>query len=135
MASLLEVERTVSCIAISCNVESDQVRAPQTYRARNAIEVGFRIIKQDINERFHTSNCGYYGKLWCYLIGRSLLLMIRADLSAAGAMSCLRREDCWLVRQFPALLKVKTPPQKLSRGFGLALYLNPRREHESCYFD
>ena len=142
---LLEAERTATCFAISSNVESDPVRALQRYRARNDIEVGFRIFKQDINERFHTSSCGYYGKLWCYLIGWSLLLMIRHnDLSCPEIggdviklphnsvpelmshletihISRRRREDCWLVdkltRQqrlyFTALLKVKTPPQKL----------------------
>jgi hypothetical protein len=76
---LLEAERAATCFAISSNVQSDPIKALQTYRARNTIEVGFRIFKQDVDERFHTSGCGYYGKLWCYLVAWSLLLMIRTN--------------------------------------------------------
>ena len=76
---LLAAERTARCFAISSNVQSDPVKALQTYRARNTIEVGFRIFKQDVDERFHTSGSGYYGKLWCYLVAWSLTLMIRTN--------------------------------------------------------
>ena len=64
---LLEAERTATCFAISSNAQIDPIKALQTYRAENTIEEGFRIFKQDVDERFHTSGSDHYGKLWCYL--------------------------------------------------------------------
>ena len=80
---LSEYERTVGCFAISTNMDLSAEEAFEHYKQRNIIEVGFRAFKDGTRDRLHTSVCGYWGKLLCYLLAEAFVMSIRKNAQDA----------------------------------------------------
>lgn len=79
---LREHHRKAGCFVIRTNRFSDPIEALKVYRDRNIIEVGFRMLKNNVDDRLHTQGGGYYGKLLTFLLGESLCMMIRHNAAA-----------------------------------------------------
>ena len=84
-----QLEARAGCFAIQTDVYRDPIETLRIYRLRNLIEVGFDSFKNACDgDRLRCSSYGYYGKLLCYLLAESLMMMIydaaKKELEAKG---------------------------------------------------
>ena len=109
---LNEYERTAGCFAISTNLPLTAEEAFENYKLRNIIEVGFRAFKDGTRDRLRTSVCGYWGKLFCYLLAETFVMSLRKNAQEQPKMD--GKPVCLPHNSVPAMLR-KLEKLKITR--------------------